>query len=146
GHELLDLPGWDAQPGGLLGLILADQRAGDVIAVACAVLDRVARRHPVAFVIKQQPGEQARLASPFARVALGEVDGKLRLNRIPQRLLDDRRVVARIGLFLVNDLAPIDAVLQHQVERAAREWLATPEATRSARPGFALDAPGFEFV
>jgi hypothetical protein len=32
-------------------------------------------------------------------------------------------VFAGIGPFLVNDLAQVDAVLQHQVERAAREWL-----------------------
>ena len=51
-----------------------------------------------------------------------------------------------MGLSLVNDLAAIEAVLQHQVERAPRERLAAPEATRGARPGFALDPPGFEFV
>jgi hypothetical protein len=35
------------------------------------------------------------------------------------------------GTAIVNDLAQVDAVLQHQVERAAREWLITqrrPEA------------------
>jgi len=35
------------------------------------------------------------------------------------------QVLARMGLFLVNDLAAIDAVLQHQVERTARERLTT---------------------
>jgi hypothetical protein len=34
GHKLLDLSGWNAQPGGLLGVILGDQRAGDIIALA----------------------------------------------------------------------------------------------------------------
>jgi hypothetical protein len=43
------------------------------------------------------------------------VAGKLRLNRIPQQRIDDRRVFARMGMFLVNDLASIDAVLQYQV-------------------------------
>src|ERR1700680_148616 len=47
----------------------------------------------------------------------------------------------RMRLLLVNDFTPIDAVLQHQIERAAREWLATPQATRGARPQLALDAP-----
>ena len=75
--------------------------------------------------IKQHAGEQARLASSCAAiVALGGIAGKLRLNGIPERLIDDRRVFAGMGLPLVNDLAAIDAVLQHQVERAAREWLA----------------------
>ena len=36
-----------------------------------------------------------------------------------------RLMFAKIGLFVVNDLAPIGAVLQHQVERPAREWLPT---------------------
>src|SRR5712675_1833370 len=76
----------------------------------------------------------------------GGVAGKLRLNRIPQRLIDDRRVAARMRLLLVNDFTPIDAVLQHQIERAAREWLAAPQATRGARPQLALDAAGFQLV
>src|SRR4030081_1222490 len=47
---------------------------------------------------------------------------------------------------LVYDFTPIDAVLQHQIERATREWLAAPQATRGARPQLALDAPGFQLV
>src|SRR6516164_694756 len=72
--------------------------------------------------------------------------GELRLNRIPKRLIDDRRVFARIGLALVKDLAAIDAVLQYQVERPAREWLAADAAIRSARPGSGYDPPDFEFL
>src|SRR5205823_3393127 len=37
-------------------------------------------------------------------------------------------------------------VLQHQVERAAGEWLPTRDAARGARPQFALDAPGSQLV
>src|SRR5712671_3084994 len=40
----------------------------------------------------------------------------------------------------------MEAVLQHQVERAAREWLAFNETTRSGRPRLALDPPSFELV
>ena len=41
--------------------------------------------------------------------------------RLPpaQRLIDDRRVFARMELALVNDLAEIGAVLQHQVAPTA---------------------------
>src|SRR5215472_13829876 len=53
GHELLDLSGWDAQPGGPVGLILGDQRAGDIVAVAHAVFDGVGWRHPIAVTVKQ---------------------------------------------------------------------------------------------
>ena len=46
----------------------------------------------------------------------------------------------------MNDLAEIGTVLQHQVERAAREWLAANKAAGSARPRFALDAAGVELL
>jgi hypothetical protein len=92
GHELC---GRDAQPGGPLGLIFGDQRARDIVAVARALLDGVARRHPVAVAIKQHAGEQARLAK-------AGVARKLDLNCIPQRRIDDRRVFAGMGLSLVN--------------------------------------------
>ena len=62
-------------------------------------------------------------------MALGGIGGALRLNRIPQRRIDDRRVLARMGLPLVNDLAEISAVLQYQIERTARERLAASQAT-----------------
>src|SRR6202035_5910996 len=100
----------------------------------------MARRHPIAVAIKQHASEEARLPSFSALVPLGGVAGKLRLDRIPERLIDDRRVLARMGLLLVNDLAPVNAVLQHQVERTAGEWLATRDAARGTRPQLALDA------
>jgi len=104
------------------------------------------RRHAIAVAVKQHAGEQARLASARAGVALGGIGGELRLDRIPQRLIDDRRVFAGMGLSLVNDLTAIETVLQHQVERAAREWLTPNAATRSGRPRLALDPPSFELV
>jgi len=69
----------------------------------------MARSHPVAVAIKQQAGEQARLRCSSASVALGGVAGEPRLNGIPQLPIDDWRVFAGIGPFLVNDLAPVDA-------------------------------------
>ena len=105
GHQLFDLRGWDAQPGGPVGLIFGDQPVGDIIAVVRALFDCVARCHPVAVVVKQNAGEQARLVSACAGVARGGIGGKLLLNRIPQRLIDDPRVFAGVGLALVNDLA-----------------------------------------
>src|SRR5215510_14557842 len=88
----------NSQSGGVLGPIFGDQRAGDIVAVPRVLLDCVAWRHPVAVAIKQHAGEETWLASSCARVALGGVAGKLRLDRIPQRQIDDRRVVARMGL------------------------------------------------
>src|SRR6202047_4844251 len=106
----------------------------------------MARRHPIAVAIKQQAGEEARLTMSSACVPLGGVAGKLCLNRIPQRLIDDRRVLTRMGLLLVDELPSIDPVLQHQIECAAREWLAASQATRCARPQPALDAAGVQLV
>src|SRR6267142_5785210 len=106
----------------------------------------MARRHPIAVAIKQQAGEKARLTMSCACVPLGGVAGKLCLNRIPQRPIDDRRVLTRMGLLLVDDLASVDPVLQHQIERAAAEWLAAAPATRCAGPQLALNAAGVELV
>ena len=43
--------------------------------------------------------------SARARVARGGISGKPHLNRIPSRIVDDRRVFARMGFSLVNGLA-----------------------------------------
>src|SRR5438270_5219478 len=53
---------------------------------------------------------------------------------------------ARIGLSVVNDLAPVNAVLQHQIERTAGKWLTTRDPARGARPQLALDAQGVQLV
>jgi hypothetical protein len=100
GDRLLDFPGWDAQAGGSTGLILGDQRSGDVVAISLPFLDRMGRRHAIAVTVEQHAGEQARRARVCAGVALGGIGGELRLDRIPQRLIDDRRVIARMGLAL----------------------------------------------
>src|SRR5262249_33504140 len=115
-------------------------------AVARALFAGVGRRHPVAGAVEQQAGEQARLARAGAGVALGGVGGELGVSRIPQRLIDDRPVFAGVGLSFVGHLARISAVLQDQVERTARERLATHDAARSARPRLALDAAGFKLL
>src|SRR5215475_10325876 len=104
------------------------------------------RRHGIAVVVEQHAGEQARRASACAGVALGGVGGELRLDRVPQRLIDDRRMFAGMRLSLVKDLAAIEAVLQHQVERAAREWIAANAAARSGGPRLALDPPSLELI
>src|ERR1700730_4054003 len=55
-------------------------------------------------------------------------------------------MLTRMGLLLVDDLASIDPVLQHQIECAAREWIAASQATRCARPQLAPDAAGVQLV
>src|SRR6202045_4154678 len=104
----------------------------------------MARSQPVAVAIKQHAGEQAGLVISCARIPLGGVAGKLSLDRVPRRLIDYRRVFARLELALVNDRAAIGAVLQHQVERAPRERLPADEAPGSARPRLTFDPARFE--
>src|SRR5580693_4701559 len=145
-HELFDLRRRNPQPSGVVGPIFRDQRAGDIVAVTHALLDGMAWCHPVAVAIKQHASEEARLPSFSALVPLGGVAGKLRLDRIPERFIDDRLMFAKIGLLVVNDLAPVNAVLQHQIERTAGKWLATRDLARGARPQLALDALGLQLV
>src|ERR1700730_4914136 len=104
----------------------------------------MARRHAVAVAIKQHAGEETGLARSSAALAPGSIAGELLLNCIPQRLIDDRRVLATMELALVNDLAEIGAVLQHLVERAARKRLPAHEPPGSARPRLAFDPARFE--
>src|SRR4029077_18889227 len=106
----------------------------------------MARRHPIAVAVKQHADEEAGWSSSSAIVALGGIAGELGLDRIPERLIDDRLVFAKMGLFPVNDLTAIDAVLQHQVERTTGEWFPTRDAARGARPQFAPNAAGFQLV
>src|ERR1700731_902734 len=104
----------------------------------------MARRHPIAVAIKQQAGEEAGLVISCARVPLGDVAGKLSLDRVPQRLIDDRRVLARMDLALVNYFDSVNGALQHLVERPAGERLAADEAPGNARPRLTSDPARFE--
>src|SRR5579862_7123090 len=143
--DLLDLRGRDAQPCGGFAARPDNQRAGDIIAVAPALLDRMGRGHALALAVEQQPGKQARVLDPSAGAALDRVLGKTGLRGIPQRSIDDRAVLARIGLILVDDLPAIEPVLEDQVERAAADWLAAPAPSRCAGPGLTGNAISFEF-
>jgi hypothetical protein len=48
GHRLLHFAGWDAQAGGPLGLIVGDQRPGDIVAVSPPLLSARAISRPCA--------------------------------------------------------------------------------------------------
>jgi hypothetical protein len=145
GDDLLDLRRGDAQSGGGIGPRVDRQRAGDVVAVALAVLDRMGRGHALALAVDQQAGEQARVLHPNAGAARDCVLGKAGLHGIPQRGVDDRLVLAGVGLVPVGDLPAIDPVLQDQVERAAPERLAAPAPPRGTCPTFAGDPLRVEF-
>jgi len=98
-------PGWNAQGGGALALILGDQRGARESGSACS-FDFIARRHPVAVAMKQHPGEQARLVSAGASFGPAAGAGELSLNRIPKRLIGVLPPVALtgcVGLFRSTD-------------------------------------------
>jgi hypothetical protein len=89
--------------GGAFAVILGDQPAGDIVVIARALFDRIARRHPVALAIKQQPASGLddecvcrSGARQYCRRAAFE----------PHPIADcrDPRVFPRMGLPLVNDL------------------------------------------
>ena len=54
-----------------------------------------------------------------AMFALDSVPGEALLDRVPEPILNDRRMLARIALVLMHDAAAIDWVLQHQIEGTA---------------------------
>jgi hypothetical protein len=113
----LDLGGGHARHRAGLVLSALSQDAGDVVAIAGAVLDRVARGHAVAAVLEDAPEQEslgARAGAPFAAPLLVE----LGLHRLEQRAFDDRLVLAGMALALVVDRAAIDPVAQDVRERA----------------------------
>src|ERR1700675_2481790 len=57
---------------------------------------------------------------------------KLVLDDLPKLRIEDGLVPARVGFALVNNVAPIEPVLQHQVEGAAGEMLAAGERSAGA--------------
>src|SRR5262249_13931361 len=138
-YDALELGSGDAQPLGRCLAGFADQWLRDVIPVPHALLDGMARGHAMALAVITPPRQQARVCGLPARPALDGVDGEFCLDLIPQLLTDDRLVLARVMLIPVHDLAAIGPVLQHQIERAARQRLAAPTAARAADPGFAAN-------
>src|SRR5215469_9968629 len=53
---------------------------------------------------------------------------------------------ATMQLYFRRSGSSRDTVLQNQVERAARKWLAALAPTRGARPGLTIDPAGFELL
>src|SRR5215207_6184771 len=92
-HDALDLGRGHARHRAGLVLSALGQDAGDVVAIAGAVLDRVARGHAVAAVVEDAPEQQrlgARARAPIAAPLLVELD----LHGLEQRAFDDRLVLA----------------------------------------------------
>ena len=96
--------------------------------------------------IVDETGEQAYLVFAVARTTLNSICRQGLLHLLPQILIDDRLVLAGISLVLMHDLAAIDAVLQHVVERSPRHRLAPIGPTIRRGAALADDARRIEVL
>src|ERR1700691_349475 len=101
--------------------------------------------HSLAMCIEQYPGQQARLLCGHAMVSIDTVVTQDRLGFVPKRLLNDRRMLTRVALVLMHDLAAIDSVLQHEIEGTAGERLAAVLIAICCRADLADDVMVVEF-
>src|SRR4029077_8964203 len=100
-----------------------DERSRDVISVARAFLYGVARRQSLAGLVENQAGKEACLSGTRPDGAIHPVLSEGHLNLVPQSLVNNRLMLARIGITFMGNLAAIDTVLQHQVESSAGQFL-----------------------
>src|SRR5580698_5561073 len=68
------------------------------------------------------------------------------LHSSPQIFIDDRCVFSRKRFALVDDLASVDTVIQHEVKRATPKPLAAIGLPSAAMLRFADDASGGEII
>jgi len=105
----------------LLGVVL-----GLVVAVAPAIaVLGVIGRHGPPITAEHQPLEQERHLAADGIGPLAPVGFEDGLDLIPQRLVDDGRVLALVPLFLVLDLAQVDAVVEQLVDQALIDGLSS---------------------
>src|SRR5436190_5913696 len=99
----------------------------------------MAGAHPVALRIKQNAGQHAGPVVIAAISPLDAVGAEDDLDLVPKALVDDSLVFAGVALVLVDGLAAIDPVLQHEIERTAGERLAPVSTPVRCLAGLADD-------
>jgi len=100
----------------------------------------VAGAHPLALRVEQKAGQHAR---PIVGAAIGTFDpvrAEDDLGLVPEALVDNGVVLSGIALVLVNGLAAIDPVLQHEIESAARQRFTAIGMPIRCLPGLADNA------
>ena len=96
-----------------------DQRSGDVVAIASALLDGVCWREPLSLGIDEQARQQARLGC-FRPVPMGaRVRCELVPNGGPALIVDQGRVLAGVEFSLVRYLAGVNRVGEQCLEMTA---------------------------
>src|SRR5438045_167911 len=118
-HGLLDLLGGEPPASRAIRSGISDQRSGDVIAITSALLDGVRRGEPLAPWIDQQTRQQARLGCFRPVPMVARVGCELVPNNGPARVVDQRRLLARMALTVVHYLADVNWVREQCVEMTA---------------------------
>ena len=95
-------------------------RLTDIIPVAVSPTHRIGRRHPIAAVVEDETAKNSAALDPSLPTPRA-IARELGLNGIPELLVHDGLVLARIGSAFVHDLAAINSVLQEVIERAPAE-------------------------
>src|SRR5262249_46343075 len=128
-QALLDKPfefaGRNPTATGRLAPGASDESRRDVVAIARALLVGMGRRHPRTRVVVDQPCEQADLVSTGTGGTLEPVGREPALYLVPEGFIYDRLMLAGIAVVLVDDFATVEAVLQHEIERATSQRLAS---------------------
>ena len=84
----------------------------------------MARRQSFAVLVKSQADEEAGVLCIRSRCPIDSVFSKNRLDLISEWLVDNCRMLSGIGIPFVRDLTAIDAVLEHEIEDTAGQFLA----------------------
>ena len=104
------------------------------------------RRHPAALGIEDEPGEQRRCVSIGAAFAIRTIGDQDALDLVEQRLIDDRIMLPGMRDTLVHNLAAIEPVRQHGIERTTTKRLAAIGGAVVALPALADDARTIQFL
>jgi hypothetical protein len=147
--RLLDLGRRHAGDGAGFLLPTLQQRLRDVIAIPNALLVGMAWTHRIAAIVHQEAC-QSRWRWRTAQLSLDGAIGELGLYRLEQVPIDDRCMLAFVGLAAIDDLADIEAVLEEVGERAnpvslGRDGRSVGENARLGFEPFAIQR-GCEFA
>src|SRR5713101_8180538 len=118
-------------------------RRRHVIAIADASFGRVGWNHAMPGIVKQQSCQQV-VGFVAYDGAVGPLGKGFLPDRLKQRAIHDRRLLARQDLVPVFDLADIEVVAQHVVQRTTAERYSAARRARRELLGPCSDVSFFE--
>ena len=92
-----------------------------------------------------RPANRLGASAPTANARSLPIGGELVLHDLPKLRIEDGLVLAGVGFALVSDFAPIDPVLQHQIECPAGEMLAAGQPSAGSFTALAHNTQSVEF-